>query len=419
MRHRLACLAASRAMALLLALPILAAAACRAERAPPDQTPRVLLVSLDGFRWDYLDRAPAKRLRELAQRGVRAERMIPVFPSKTFPNHYSIVTGLTPDEHGIVANVMRDPELGLFRTSDSLAQQDSRWWAGEPIWVTAEKQGRRAAAYFWPGSEAVIDGVRSTWWTRYDHGRPNATRVRQVLEWLALPPDSAPAFIALYLSDTDDAGHRFGPTASQTDSAIARVDSAVGALVDGIARLGLTSVVNVLIVADHGMVETSADRAIVLDDYIDLKRVEVVDWTPVAAIAPRAGEEERVYRALAGKHPLLQVYRKGELPARWHFHAHPRITPIVAVADEGWTITSRAQVAQWREEGWTGGATHGYDPALVSMGAVFVAAGPGIARGKQIPAFRNVHLYALMAHLLALQPAPTAGSLDSVRAILR
>lgn len=419
MTQRSVRVALSRAASLLLPICLLAVSACRAVRTPGEQPPRVLLISLDGFRWDYVDRAPAVRLRELAARGVRAEWLIPVFPTKTFPNHYSIVTGLTGEEHGIVANAMRDPVLGLFRIGDSLAQQDSRWWGGEPIWVTVEKQGRRAATYFWPGSEARIGGVRSSWWMRYDHGRPNATRVRQVLDWLALPPDSAPAFISLYFSDTDDAGHRFGPTAPQTDSAIARVDSAVGALVDGIARLGLTNVVNVIIVADHGMVETSADRAIVLDDYIDLTRVDVVDWTPVAAIAPRAGDEERVYRALAGKHPHLHVYRKGELPARWHFNAHPRITPIVAVADEGWTITSRAQVARWREQGWTGGGAHGYDPELVSMGAVFVAVGPGIARGKHIPAFRNVHLYALMAHLLGLRPAPTSGSLDSVRAILR
>ena len=381
--------------------------------------PRVLLISLDGFRWDYVDRAPAVRLRRLAARGVRADRLIPAFPSKTFPNHYTLVTGLTPEEHGIVANAMRDPELGLFRTSDVEAQRDPRWWGGEPIWVTAEKQGRRAGSFFWPGSETKIDGVGPTWYKRYQHDLPHWDRTEGVLEWLALPPDSAPAIITLYFSDTDDAGHWFGPDAPETDDAIARVDRAIGTLVDGIARLGLTDVVNIIIVADHGMTAVSNRRTILLDDYLDLSTVDIVDWTPVAAIAPRAGDEERVYHALLGKHPNLQVYRKGEVPARWHFNAHPRITPIVAVADEGWTITTRPALARANAEGRTGGGAHGYDPELVSMGAVFIAAGPGIAEGRRIPAFRNIHVYPLMAHLLGLVPARTSGSLDSVRAVLR
>lgn len=410
---------------LLLASWALTAGACAPSRVPSDESlaarraQRVLLISLDGFRWDYVDRPGAVRLRALAARGVRAERLVPAFPSKTFPNHYTVVTGLTPEHHGIVANAMRDPALGLFRTGDSLAQWEPRWWGGEPIWVTAERQGRRAASLFWPGSEARIDGVGPTWWTRYRHDLPHADRIARVLEWLALPPDSAPALITLYFSDTDDAGHRFGPAAAETDSAIARVDRAVGALVDGIARLGLTDVVNILIVADHGMAPVRRDRMIVLDTLADLTGVEIVDLNPVAAIAPGAGDEERVYRALRDRHPHLQVFRKGEIPARWHFNAHPRITPIVAVADEGWTIATRAQVARWDSAGWQGGGTHGYDPALVSMGAVFVAAGPGIAEGRRVPAFRNVHLYPLMAHLLGLRAAPTDGTLDSVRAVLR
>lgn len=410
-----------RALAVLVGLGV-AATACRAPTpAAPgaDNTPRVLLISIDGFRWDYIERAPAVRLRELASRGVRAERMIPAFPSKTFPNHYTVVTGLTPEQHGIVANAMRDPVLGLFSTRDTLAQGDARWWGGEPIWVTAERQGRRAASLSWPGSEAAIGGVRPTWWARYWHEEPHAEKVAKILGWLALPADSAPALITAYFHDVDGAGHTYGPAAAETDSAIALVDRSIGAIVDGIARLGLAHQVTIILVSDHGMTPVSAERAIVLDDYVDLGSVEIVDWTPVAAIAPRAGETERVYAALRGRHPHMQVYRKGDVPARWHFNAHPRITEIVAVADEGWTITSRAQVERWRERGWTGGGNHGFDPDLVSMGALFLAAGPGVAQGRVVPPFRNVHVYPLMAHLLGLRPARTSGSLDSVRAVLR
>lgn len=409
------------ALAVLVGVAVVSTA-CRApDPAAPAATaaPRLLLISLDGFRWDYIERAPAVRLRELAARGVRAERLIPAFPSKTFPNHYTVVTGLTPEQHGIVANVMRDPELGLFSTRDTIAQGDARWWGGEPIWVTAERQGRRAASLSWPGSEAAIGGVRPTWWARYWHEEPHAEKVAKILRWIALPADSAPALITAYFHDVDGAGHTYGPAAVETDSAIAMVDRSIGAIVDGIARLGRADQVTIILVSDHGMTPVSAERAIVLDDYLDLSSVEIVDWTPVAAIAPRPGETERVYAALRGRHPHMQVYRKGEVPGRWHFNAHPRITEIVAVADEGWTITSRVQVERWRERGWTGGGNHGFDPDLVSMGALFLAAGPGIAQGRVVPPFRNVHVYPLMAHLLGLRPAPTSGSLDSVRAVLR
>ena len=383
------------------------------------QAPRVLLIGLDGFRADYLERPAALHLRALAARGVRADRMIPAFPSKTFPNHYSIVTGLAPEHHGIVANAMRDPALGLFRLSDRTAVQTSGWWGGEPIWVTAERQGRRAATYFWPGSEAAIGGVRPSWWYPYDGTRPNADRERQVLEWLALPPDSAPAFIALYFSDTDDAGHRYGPDAPQVDSAIARVDAAVGRLVAGIARLGLTDVVNVIVVADHGMAAVAPERTIVLDDYLDLTTVEIIDLNPVAMITPVDGDVDRVMRALHGRHPALSVYRRGETPSAFRFRTHPRITPIVAVADDGWSLVTRGARTREAAVQAVGGGAHGYDPRFPSMAALFVAAGPGIAVGRTVPAFQNIHVYPLMAELLRLRPAPTDGALDSVRTILR
>ena len=384
--------------------------------APSAQPPRVVLISLDGFRADYLDRPAAVRLRALAARGVRAARLVPSFPSKTFPNHYTLVTGLTPAHHGIVANVMRDSTLGPFRMSDTAAVRNAAWWGGEPIWVTAERQGRRAAAYFWPGSEAAVGGVRPTWWYPYEHTRPNAVRVARILEWLAMPPAEAPAVIAAYFADTDDAGHSFGPAAPQVDAAIARVDSAVGAIVDGIARLGLSEVVNVIVVGDHGMAPVAADRVIVLDDHLDLSTVEILDQNPVAMIVPRDGDVARVMAALGGAHPRLQVYRRDAVPAAYRFAENTRITPIVAVAEEGWTITTRAELA--RTTRW--GGAHGYDPALPSMGTLFVAAGPGVsATGLTIPAFSNVHVYPFVAALLGLRPAPNDGSLDSVRAALR
>lgn len=374
----------------------------------------VVLVSLDGFRWDYLDRGRSPNLAKLAARGVRAERLVPSFPTKTFPNHYTLVTGLYPEHHGVVGNSMRDPVLGAFRMSDTAATRDGRWWGGEPIWVTAEKQGQPAAAFFWPGSEAEIGGERPTWWMPFDDAFPNAARVDSVLTWLSQPEDP-PSIVTLYYSDVDHAGHDEGPDAPATDSAIARVDAMIGRLVEGLEARGLSDRVNIVVVSDHGMHPTPNDQLIVLDDHIALTDVDVVDWTPVGLVAPKPGKEESVYQRLSAASPHLKVYRKGEVPSRFHFNDNARITPLVLVADEGWSITSRNRVAGWRPKS----ATHGWDNMLPSMGAIFVAAGPAFKEGLRVPAFGNVHVYDLLCRILGLTPAPNDGSPDTTRAMLR
>lgn len=375
----------------------------------------IVLVSLDGFRADYLDRPVAKNLQRLARGGVRAEWMTPSFPTKTFPNHYTIVTGLYPEHHGIVANSIRDSLLGSFTMADSVAVRDARWWGGEPIWVTAEQQGKRAANFFWPGSEAAIGGVRATIWKRFVDTFPNAARVDSVLTWLSRPRGTAPSLVTLYFSDVDHAGHTYGPDASETDAAIARVDSMIGRLLDGLTARNLARRVNVIVVADHGMQRTPSDQLIVIDDYISLDDVDVIDWTPVGAIAPKPGKLEAVYARLKRAHPHLQVYRKGEVPARFHFNNNPRITPLVLVADEGWSITRRGRVESWSATS----ASHGWDNTLPSMRALFVAGGPAFRRGQVVPSFQNIHVYDLMCAILGLAPAPNDGSPDSTRAMLR
>jgi predicted AlkP superfamily pyrophosphatase or phosphodiesterase len=374
----------------------------------------VVLVSLDGFRWDYLDRPYAIELRKLAARGVRATRMVPVFPSKTFPNHYSIVTGLYPAHHGIISNTMWDDEIGrMFSLSARDVMLDTRWWGGEPLWVTAVKQGKKSASFFWPGADVPIAGTLPTYYRVYDGKVPNAARVQGLLDWLSLPGDSAPIFATIYFNDVDDAGHDFGPDAPQVDSAIARVDTAVGALASGLAARGLDRV-NVIVLADHGMTATSPDRQIFLDDYIDSTMAIVVDLSVVTSITPRDGHTvEELYQRLHGRHPQLSVYRRAELPARWHYAGNPRITPIVAVAAEGWKVVTHARPLR------RPGGDHGYDNALPSMGALFLAAGPAFKRGAVVPPFQNIHLYELMARITGLEPASNDGSLDSVRALLR
>lgn len=384
---------------------------------PPAPAPprAVVLVSLDGFRPDYLDRPPAARLRGLAAQGVRARWLRPVAPTLTFPNHYTIVTGLYPAHHGIVGNSIRDPAIGYpFSIRDTVAVRDPRWWGGEPIWVTAQRQGRRTAAYFWPGSEAPIEGMHPTWYRRFDPSVPDRDRVDQALAWLRLPPDSAPALVLLYMGDVDQAGHAFGPDAPQEDSAIARVDSAIGRLVDGLATSGLTDLVDLLIVSDHGMAAVDSSRTIYLDDYLDPTTVEIPELAPTLQIWPRQGSADSVYRALAGRNPGLTVYRRADLPPRFHFDSTPRIAPVVALAAEGWLVTTHERASASPPPR----GMHGYDPALPSMQALFLARGPSFRRGVTVPGFENVHLYPLLAGLLGIAPAPSDGRLDSLPRLL-
>lgn len=382
-----------------------------------ERAPTVLLVSIDGFRWDYLERYEVPTLRRLAAEGVQAEALIPAFPTKTFPNHYTVVTGLYPAHHGIVANNMYDPVFDAsFGLSNRQAVQDARWWGGEPIWVTAEQQGQKTAAFFWPGSEAPIQDTRPTYWTPYDGNIPGEERVEQVLAWLELPAEERPTFITLYFSNVDHAGHEEGPETEAVAEAVQEVDAHLGELVDGLAARGLEDAVNLIVVSDHGMAATSPERVVLLDDYIDLAEVRVVDYNPVAMLLPEAGREEAVYEALR-QAPHLTVYRKDEVPERLHFRDHRRIPPVLALADEGWTITTR-QAFEENPARFAGGA-HGYDNRYPSMHALFIARGPAFREGLVVPPFENIHLYSLMAEILGLRPAPTDGSLEAVRGMLR
>jgi predicted AlkP superfamily pyrophosphatase or phosphodiesterase len=376
----------------------------------------LVLISIDGFRWDYINRPGAANIRALAAHGVRAERLVPSFPSLTFPNHYTIVTGLYPEHHGIVSNTMVDPALGRFAIGDNPAVRDGAWWGGEPIWNTAERQHERAAPMSWPGSEAPIGNMRPSWWKKFDGNQPRAEKVREILALLALPPDSAPRLITQYFPDVDHQGHTYGPDAPQTDSAIAQVDSAIGAIVNGISRLGLAGRVNIIVLADHGMTALSKARSVYLDDYVSLDSMVVVDVGAVTSIAPKAGHERYVYERLHGANPHLAVYRKSEVPARFHYSANPRIPAIVAIAEEGWTVTWHA-----RERSFSSalGGSHGFDNLLPSMGALFVASGPAFRSGVVVKPFQNIHVYDLMAHLLGLRPAPNDGTLDSTRVLLK
>lgn len=402
-------------------LVVLTAIGCRPAPAPPADQAIVILISIDGWRWDYLERFAPPTLSRLAAEGGRAEGLIPQFPSKTFPNHYTLVTGLTSAHHGIVSNNMRDPVIpGRYSMSNRDVLADPRWWGGDPIWNTAERQGKVAAAMFWPGSEARIGGRQATHWRAFDDDLPNSARVNQLLEWLKLPEGQRPAFLTLYFSDLDNAGHDFGPDAEQTRIAALSVDRSVGDLVEGVAAAGLTNRVNYVIVSDHGMAALSRDRMIVVDDYLDPATADIIDWAPVLALAPKDGDVEKMYAALKDKHPHLQVYRRDELPAVYGLAGHPRLSPIVGIADEGWFITSRTETGRWdRHERNTPGGTHGYDARAKSMQGLFIASGPRLQRGLIFKPFEIIHVYNLMCAVIGIQPSQNDGDFAVVKDMLR
>ncbi|WP_420454649.1 ectonucleotide pyrophosphatase/phosphodiesterase [Rubrivirga sp.] len=386
--------------------------------AEPEAERALVLVSVDGFRWDYLDRAPEGGALQWIAGGVRAERLVPVFPSKTFPNHYSLVTGLHPESHGIVGNTMRDPsrledgEPARFSLSNRQALVDGRWWGGEPIWVTAETQGVPTATVFWPGSEAEIGGVRPTTWLPYDGDMAYRDRVETALDWL----DAGAGLATLYFEGVDTAGHRFGPDAPEVDRAIAEVDAALAALVEGLREIGRLDDTDLVVVSDHGMTPVSRDRVVVLDGAVDYDAVDV-DWGEVVGLWPDETVDVDALVARVSALPHLTAMRKADVPARLHYSASDRIPPVVVLVDPGWTATSQGYLD--RNPSRPSGGAHGFDPASSDMGALFIARGPRFREGVTTGPIHAVDVYGILAAALALDPAPTEGDPEAVERVLR
>jgi predicted AlkP superfamily pyrophosphatase or phosphodiesterase len=380
------------------------------------RAPVTILVSIDGFRADYLDRGITPNLSKLAAAGVRAA-MRPSFPSKTFPNHYARVTGLRPDRNGIVANKMEDPHRpGEVFT---MASDDPFWWnEATPIWVDAEKAGMRTATMFWPGSNVPVGGTKAAkWpytvtggtrpsdWQQYNKAISFEQRVNTILDWMRRPAAIRPRFATMYFEEVDIAGHDYGPDDPRANAVIAKVDREIGALVDGLAALGQPA--NLVIVADHGMAATSSERTVALDALLTPGDYRVIEAGPYAGLAAVPGHEASLEAKLLKPHDHMQCWRKAEIPARLHYGANPRVPPYICLAETGWQVLEKAPPA-----GSTGGA-HGYDNAAPEMAALFVANGPAFAGGKRIAPFDNVDVYALLRDLLGLPPAKDVDGSDA------
>ncbi len=396
-------------------------AACAHVPAPSASSPApvpvarstVILISVDGLPATTVGTGLMPTLDAMAASGVRAASLIPSYPTQTFPNHYTLVTGLRPDHHGVVHNTMRDEVLGKFVSKGPTAL-DGRWWGGEPIWVALQKQGGIAATMFWPGSEAEIAGQRPHYYLAYNKKMPANARVDQVLAWLDLPAAEQPGLITLYFENYDVAGHETGTDSEKSLDALKIVDAALAHLRDGLRSRGRDASTNLIVVSDHGMITVRGEDVRYLDDLVPVDSFDIVHLGPLAGVNPKTGKASQVEQTLVGRHDHFECWRKQDLPPRWQYGKNPRVPAILCQADPGWRVFVHGVPASTQRRG-----EHSYAPEAPEMGATFVAIGPDFIGGTQLPAFDNVDVYPLLAHLLHITPAANDGTLAPLLPALR
>ncbi len=379
------------------------------------EPPYVLLISMDGFRYDYIQRVPTPNFDELIENGVSALSLKPTFPSKTFPNHLSIVTGMYPENHGIIRNTFTDPFSGeTYRISDPEQVTNPRWYIGEPFWETAGRQGITTASYFWPGSEMTAEYRHPTYFEAYDHDRPYGQRIEGVLNWLQLPEDERPHFLTLYFDLVDSKGHRFGPDSPEVDAAIVQMDSLLGVLRTGLQRIGMADKVNLIIVSDHGMTALSEERVINVRDIAGDLAGKFQGIGPVVTVEPaQPAQLEALYQRLRAAQQHFRVYKREEMPDYFHFSDHPFIPSLILVADMGWTLVTG-------ERKFRGKGNHGYDNNQLDMHGIFYAAGPDFRKGYRTGTVRNIDIYPLLCRIFGIMPRKNIdGELSRIEFVLQ
>ncbi len=374
----------------------------------------VVIVSLDAFRWDYDRIYNTPNLDKIASEGVKAERMIPSFPTKTFPNHYTIATGLYPDHHGLIDNSFPAKDLGLFyRMGDRSAVENPAFYGGEPVWVTAQKQGLKSGSFFWVGSEAPVGGIHPTYWKTYDGTVPYESRIDTVIKWLNYPLDKRPELVTIYFDEPDAVSHDFGPVSPETGKVVERLDSLMGVLRTKLMSLPDAKKINLIILSDHGMGAVSGDK------YINLKEVvpsgmiaSISGGNPVYLINPSEGKEDSVL-LLLNRVTGMKAWRKSEVPSKWNYGTHMRIPDIVVVADSSWSLGTRPADSYIR------GGAHGYDNSNSDMFSIFYAVGPSFKKGFQLEELNNVDVYNLVCRILDIKPAPNDGKPAHIKRMIR
>jgi alkaline phosphatase D len=377
------------------------------------QKPYVIVLSMDGFRWDYTFKTSTPNLDDIAKKGVKAVALKPCFPTKTFPNHYSIATGLYPDHHGIVNNSFYDPDMKAFYSiSNPKATGNGAFYGGEPLWVTAEKQGTLSASYFWVGTEAPVQGIHPAYWKPYVTDFPFDREIDTVIYWLSLPEEKRPHLIMFYLSEPDETGHRYGPDSPEIITTITRLDSLTGVLMQKLKLLPCFSKVNVIITSDHGMSNTYKGKTLFLEDYVRKEWFEAIEGSnPNYNLTVRKEYSDIVYKSLKVVHHM-EVWKHGEVPAYLHYGNNPRDGDLILVADSSWSL-------RWGKRGRNDdGGAHGYDNRNTDMHAIFYATGPAFKKGYVQPVFDNIDIYLLVTNILGLIPAKSDADATHIAGML-
>ena len=364
------------------------------------QKPYVILISGDGFRYDYAEKYGAKNLLALSEQGVRAESMIPSYPSLTFPNHYTIVTGLYPSHHGIVNNYFYDRKRNdSYSMRNQKTVQDGTWYGGTPLWVLAEQQQMLSASFYWVGSEADIKGLLPTYYYKYNEAIPMDRRIQIVKEWLELPEDRRPHLIAFYISDVDHAGHTYGPDATQTGEAVRSLDSAIQKLTIAAKETGLP--VNFIFVSDHGMTNVDIDNTVGMPFAVDTTKFIIPRSLELVELyAKNKDDVQPTYLKLKQQEKEFNAYLPNELPERLHYSSNDdamdRIGDIILIPN--WPKTFNFSTRKPNP------GAHGYDPYMVKdMLATFYAWGPAFKTNLNVPSFENVNVYPVVTTILGLK----------------
>lgn len=373
--------------------------------------PYLVVLSMDGCRWDYPMMYDMPTLDSIAAIGVQSV-IQPSFPTKTFPNHYTLATGLYPSNSGIVLNTFYNPEIDRkYKISDRTAVEDSRFYNGEPFWVTAEKQGVTSAAYFWVGSETKIKEVQPSIWKKYNSNTTPLQIADSVISWLQLPEADRPHLVSMYFDEPDHKGHTYGPNSVEVKEKVESLDAVLSYFCKQLNQLDIADQVNFIITSDHGMGEISREKMILLDQYLEADELEgVYGSNPMYLLEPAKGKLESVYNKLQNIEGLT-VWKKEDVPERLHYSDNPCISSLVVVVEQGWSLFHSNPTYAF-------GGTHGYDNSNPDMNAIFYAFGPAFKQGYVHPTFANVNFYSIVTAVMNLEPAETDGGVEHIEQML-
>lgn len=387
-------------------------------RAAPIQKPYVILISFDGFRWDFPHRGLTPNLKMMAEQGVSALSLRPVFPTKTFPNHLSIITGMYPENHGIILNEFYDRfKCEKYKVGDEKSVQQPRWYQGEAFWETAERQGIITASYFWPGSELTLEYRRPTYVEHYDQDRPYETRIAGIIKWLQLPEEQRPHFITIYFEATDSKGHQYGPDSPENNRAIQQLDSTLGLLLAELRKLDCWNAMNVIVISDHGMTNVTSNRIIDIETILDDMDYRSQGYGPVMMVDCADTNRQAIYERLRRNENHFKAYLKEHAPDYFHFKHHPFISPIILIAEMGWTLVNHKRNIALRLYGTDG--DHGYDPYQLDMHGIFHAMGPAFKQGYRTGTLWNIDIYPLLCQIFDIMPRQNIdGKLERIGFIL-